>query len=421
MARKYKLKEVFAAGGVPTVTYVDREDLELERKIQRALDRGFAFNVVTGPTKSGKSVLCQKVLGPYKLIQIEGGQVESAEDFWNQLAHHLQIAATESVQDSVSGKITVSAKPGWFVESLIKITGGAELGAESGTTKEYVKNLKIACVEALLKSDAVLIIDDFHYLAADTQRQVIQSFKKPVADGLKIFLLAVPHRGFDPINVEKEVEGRFKHIEIPTWDIPHLTRIATLGFPALNLKCDAPTISDIATQSVRNPLLMQEICAELCLENDIRETQGGETILDVAKLGEAYREVAESKGFPTFQLLQKGPQAKKLREQRVLADGTTEDIYSLIMKALAKSGPKSVTSYDELRSEMKYLLHENGKMPQKNEITSALSHMTQIARKKIEGEPAIEWIKETNEIVIVDPFLTFYMKHADLSGLLDRN
>ncbi|MCD1623074.1 hypothetical protein [Citromicrobium bathyomarinum] len=76
-------------------------------------------------------------------------------------------------------------------------------------------------------------------------------------------------------------------------------------------------------------------------------------------------------------------------------------------------------SYDELRAEMKDLLDEQGKMPQKNEITSALSHMTQIARKKIEGETAIEWIKDTNEIVIVDPFLIFYMRHADLSGGAD--
>lgn len=416
MPQKYRLKEVFAAGGVPTVTYVDREDLELERKIERAIERGFAFNVVTGPTKSGKSVLCQKVLGSSRLIQIEGGQVESSDEFWGQLAHHLKLAATETVQDKASGKLTVTAKPGWFVDTLIKLSGGVELGAETSHSKEFVKNLKIASIEALILSDAVLIIDDFHYIPDGTQREIIQSFKKPVADGLKIFLLAVPHRGFDPINVEKEVEGRFKHIQIPTWDMQHLTKIATLGFPALNTSCDSKAVADMASQATRNPLLMQEICAELCLEHGVKETQCSLTKLDTSKLDAAYREVAESKGFPTFQLLQKGPQAKKLREQRLLSDGSTEDIYSLIMKALAKSGPKAVTSYDELRAEMKELLDEAGKMPQKNEITSALSHMTQIARKKIEGEPAIEWVKDTNEIVIVDPFLIFYMRHADLSG-----
>lgn len=416
---KYKLKEVFAAGGVPTVTYVDRAELELEKRIERALERGFTFNVVTGPTKSGKSVLCQKVLGDAKLIQIEGGQVENAEEFWSQLGHFLQIAATETTTDKASGKVSVSAKPGWFVDSLMKLTGGVELGAESSNTKQFVKSLKIAAIEALIKSDAVLLIDDFHYIPSATQKEIIQSFKKPVADGLKLFFLAVPHRGFDPINVEKEVEGRFKHIKIPTWDMTHLTKIATLGFPALNVKCDNTKIADIASQATRNPLLMQEICAELCLENGVKETQPKLISLDMSKLTQAYREVAESKGFPTFQLLQKGPQAKKLREQRLLADGTTEDIYSLIMKALAHSGPKPTTSYDELRAEMKDLLDEQGKMPQKNEITSALSHMTQIARKKIEGETAIEWIKDTNEIVIVDPFLIFYMRHADLSGGAD--
>jgi hypothetical protein len=139
MVMKYKLKDVFAAGGVPTVTYVDRAELELEKKIERALDRGFTFNVVTGPTKSGKSVLCQKVLGDAKLIQLEGGQIENPDEFWTQLGHFLQVAGTESSTDKVSGKVSVSAKPGWFLDSLVKLTGGAEIGAETSNTKQFVR------------------------------------------------------------------------------------------------------------------------------------------------------------------------------------------------------------------------------------------------------------------------------------------
>ena len=90
-------------------------------------------------------------------------------------------------------------------------------------------------------------------------------------------------------------------------------------------------------------------------------------------------------------------------------------IYSLIMMALAKTGPKAKTSYDSLRTEVRALIHVDGKMPQKNEITSALSHMTSIAKTDIKGEPALEWVKETNEVVITDPFLIFYMRHADLT------
>ncbi len=89
----YELKDVFAPGGMPSVTYVGREHLELEAKIERAVARGFSFNVVTGPTKSGKSVLCHRVLDAKRLVTMEGGQVSSSSEFWEQLAHRLKVAA----------------------------------------------------------------------------------------------------------------------------------------------------------------------------------------------------------------------------------------------------------------------------------------------------------------------------------------
>ena len=415
----YKLKDVFAPGGMPSVTYVGREHLELEQKIARAVQRGYAFNVVTGPTKSGKSVLCHRVLDASRLVTMEGGQVASIDDFWQQLSHRLRVAAGVTESESQDEKIGAEVSAGWNIAGLLKLNAKGEVGSGRESARQYVTAAKVACIEAMLASEAILLIDDFHYLDPAVQKAVIQSFKAPVMKGLTVFLLAVPHRAFDPITVENEVEGRFKHISIPTWDMPDLELIAERGFPALNVDCPPEIVREMGQQSARNPLLMQEICAELCLENGIAETQHTRCAIGGAALPNAYKEIAESKGFPKFERLRKGPQARKLREQRLLVNGEEEDIYSLIMMALAKTGPKAKTTYDELRTEMRGLIHTDGKMPQKNEITSALSHMTMIAKTDIKGEPPLEWVKETNELVITDPFLIFYMRHADLSEKQD--
>lgn len=409
----YELKEVFAPGGMPSVTYVGREHLQLEDKIERAVARGFSFNVITGPTKSGKSVLCHKVLDRARLVTMEGGQASDATEFWEQLSHRLRIAAGVTETDKESEVLGGEISAGWKLGALLTLKSKAELNSGRDKARQYQTALKIACIDAMLNSNAILLIDDFHYLDQPTQKEVIQSFKAPVMKGLNVFLLAVPHRAFDPITVENEVEGRFKHIPIPTWEMSDLEDIAKLGFPALNVTCPADVVTEMAKQASRNPLLMQEICAELCLENGVKRTQETCIELDGSRLPNAYKEIAESKGFPKFERLRKGPQARKLRESRRLTDDSEEDIYSVIMMALAKAGSKAKTTYDELRTEMRSLIHSDGKMPQKNEITAALSHMTTIARKDIKGEPAIEWLKETNEIVITDPFLIFYMKHAD--------
>ena len=67
-----------------------------------------------------------------------------------------------------------------------------------------------------------LLVDDFHYIPSAVQKSIIQSLKGAVYDGLSVILLAVPHRAFDPMTVEDEVQGRFKHIEIPPWDMSDL-------------------------------------------------------------------------------------------------------------------------------------------------------------------------------------------------------
>lgn len=194
--KTYKMRDVFAPGGMPSVTYVGREHLELEQKIERAVERGYAFNVVTGPTKSGKSVLCHKVLDATKLVTMEGGQVSSADDFWQQLAHKLRVAAGVSESDGQDEKIGAEASAGWNLGGLLSLKAKVDIGSSRESSKQFVTALKIACIDAMIASDAILLIDDFHYLDVDVQKSVIQSFKAPVMKGLSVFLLAVPHRAF---------------------------------------------------------------------------------------------------------------------------------------------------------------------------------------------------------------------------------
>ncbi|WP_156916835.1 hypothetical protein [Leisingera aquimarina] len=71
-----KLKDVFVAGGMPTVTYIDREHLGLEKSLREELAEGYKIVAITGPTKSGKTVLCRKVISEQGSVWVDGGQVE---------------------------------------------------------------------------------------------------------------------------------------------------------------------------------------------------------------------------------------------------------------------------------------------------------------------------------------------------------
>lgn len=407
-----ELKQVFTPGGVPSITYVDRQQLKLEDRIRNAVTRGFAFNVVTGATKSGKSVLCHRALAGHRIVTVEGGLVGSEGEFWQLIAHQLDLAESATKALKTGDKFGTEANAGF--EFGIKAGGKAtsETSSDRTTSVTYSTAIKLACIEALLKENAVLLIDDFHYVEQSIQRSVIQGLKGAVMRGLTVFLLAVPHRAFDPVTVENEVEGRFKHVEIPDWDQHDLIKIPQQGFKALKLDVSNEVCESICEQSFGNPLLVQEACSEFAIANGVNREQPSLTKLDESKLKEAFTEMANSKGFPKFQKLKKGPDARKARQLRTLNDGTQEDIYSAIMRAIARTGPQPRLTYDEIRASLKVVMGEGRALPQKHEITSALSHMSAIAKKEIKGEPPLEWVKDAGELVITDPFLLFYMRHG---------
>lgn len=409
---KVRLKDVFTPGGQPHVTYVGREHLQLEGAIKKVLEQGYTLNVVTGPTKSGKTVLCKRVLNDgYDHRIVEGGQIRTEGDFWNNLAHQLNI-----MQTAVKGK---NENDGWqnatgITGGIPAVIGGTNTQTFSGGTQNlvsatYQNNPMLAAVKKLLEDNIALLVDDFHYIPTDVQRAIIQALKGPIFEGLSVIFLAVPHRAFDPITVEDELQGRFRHVPIPQWGLADLELIPERGFNALNVSCSAAFRNRICSESFGNPLLVQEICSEICARANIYEKCEPARKLDESLLNSALEEVAQSKGFPKYRKLKEGPQARKQRQARKLKNGNTADIYEVLMLSLGALGPKPRTQYDELRGAMRDLMEE-GQLPQKNEITAALSHMSKIAREKIEGEPPLEFVRSEDALVIIDPFLLFYMK-----------
>lgn len=407
-----RLKDVFTPGGQPSVTYVGREHLQLESAIKKVLEQGYTLNVVTGPTKSGKTVLCTRVLDSgYRHVIVEGGQIRVEADFWANLAHQLNLAQT-----AIKGKTETD---GWQTAGSITggipaIVGGSATQTFSGNTQNAVSTSyqnvpMLAALKKLADENIALLVDDFHYIPADVQRAIIQALKGPIFKGLSVILLAVPHRAFDPIPVEDELQGRFRHVSIPPWALDDLALIPNRGFTALNVACSAELSLRICSESFGNPLLVQEICSEICASAGIYQRCENSRPLDANLLNPTLEAVAQSKGFPKYRKLKEGPQARKERQLRKLKSGSTADIYEALMIALGSLGPKARTQYDELRASLRDLLDE-GQLPQKNEITAALSHMSKIAREKIEGEPPLEFVREEDALVITDPFLLFYMK-----------
>jgi hypothetical protein len=393
-----KTKNVFVAGGMPSVTYVDRMALDLERNLRSEIRDGYKVICVTGPTKSGKTVLTRHVLGRDKTALVNGGQVGTSEEFWNLLLQDIKLPDSET---NSGGSAALTG-----IQYLVV----AQAKASKGTSQTFNNNNKLAILEYIRENEFALVVDDFHYMPADVQREVVRSLKSEIFEGLVAILIAVPHRAFDAIGVEREMEGRFAHVEIPAWSKDELKNIPKQGFPELKMSVDSSAINSFAEESNGSPLLMQRFCARLCDRYGVEETLDEEKEInpsDDIRKG-IFETVSNQFGFPTFEKLAKGPQSRAKRIDRGLISGEGSlDIYQAVLRAVANTGPKAKIPYNEIRDGLRNILIE-ADMPQKHEVSSAMRHMSRIAKDEIQGEPVVEW--SDDHLYLTDPFLMFYMR-----------
>ncbi len=411
---KYRTSEVFVPGGMPRLTYVSRTGRNLEDRLRAANDNLCKLVTVTGATKSGKTVLVNQIFPRAKSIWVDGGTVREENDLWNyileQISGYIETSKEESKERllKVRGDLKLQAKLPFMGE------GSATGGLDYNRTKSEKKSNKLkltprsAAISQLRDSSLPLIIDDFHYLDRNFQGNIIRGLKPLIFEGIPVIFIAIPHRRYDAVKVEREMTGRLEAINIPIWEGHELEEIAKQGFPLLNIQIDQIIMSRLANEAYGSPHLMQEFCKELARLNGVSETL--EESLLINNVPETlFEEVAQDTGKVVFEKLAKGPRQRTDRIQRKLKNGETADIYKVILYALARLAPGLDTiEYEKLRSAIRDILAET--IPQANEVTRVLEKMAEIASSDEASTPVLDWEKEEQKLHITDPFFAFYLK-----------
>ena len=389
MFKSHLRDDVFVAGGQPSITYVKREETHIERQLARAIATPNRIVSLSGPTKTGKTVLCRKVLGQREYVWIDGGEVKSDTNFWDQIRSELRIATETTVSDGTDSGVSGG------VNFVVTTANGSHLMKQS-ETKKFNGGLG-EILDHLQSGRIIVVVDDFHYIEKDHRVTLMRNMKGAVFNGLKVVLLSVTHRTFDAIEAETELTGRFSSVILPPWSRVDLEQIPRLGFDALNVKYGENLIGYLSGEAQESPFLMQKFCWEICFDSDIESS----SMIIKNKIDFEYdieamfTRLAKDAGLPVYQKLVTGPQSRKIRTKRPLHNGNEADIYEATLLAIAETGPMPTIKYDDLRSKMNNIIED--KMPQKHEITSALKHLAAISRKS-GAEDAIDWDEDKREI-----------------------
>lgn len=421
-ASPLKPSDVFVVGGLPRHTYVPRTELALEDALNSYIEEGHRLLTLTGPTKCGKTVLVKTVVP--NGIWISGGSIQTEDDFWNSV---LELVKGVSGIQMRHGETQTSGTTRGHAQELslpqvAKTSRNDNATAQQGRTRETVQtrnvSAKVAALEALRTFDRPLIVDDFHYVPRDLQGPIVRALKQPIFDGLRVIALAVPHRRYDVIRVEREMTGRMIAKNVPLWSVNELVEISEKGFPLLATRVSASTSRNFAEESYGSPHLMQDFCLRLTKIARKKSTDGRLPALIPAPTDRSafFQEAAKDAAKPTFDRLKIGPRQRSDRKDRDFLDGTSGDIYTAVLLAisLAYTGPnRDHLRYEDIRGSLKDVLA--GDIPQAHEVTRVLEKLTEIAKEESEtsgGVPVLEWDSETRSLHITDPFFGFYLRWA---------
>ena len=348
-----KAENVFKPGAFPEYTYVSRNyentGISYELRLKQALRTSGCLTSIIGPSKMGKTILCERVIGFDNIVEVSGADFNVHIDFWATIAAKVGLP--------YMGEITT--------ERAVLEEKREE---RDGKSEKYILS-KDKIIQYYIENNKVLVIDDFHYASP-------------------------------------EMQMKMDHIE--TWKEEDLKKIALKGFDKLGIKIDDAIAEKLAVECLTSPQLMQYICLSICtLLEDEEKQEISDDILE-----RAYRFTTMNFNYAdVVSVLSKGPNPRG--QQRKLyrtIDGKELDLYGIIVESLAKNPPLMEIGFETFYNRILDIIDGNGAQIKldKQTVKNHLKHLQEVLGGKEEIYQAIEWKDGT--IYVLDPLFLLYLR-----------
>ncbi|RFD18887.1 hypothetical protein DY926_14215 [Komagataeibacter melaceti] len=409
--------EVFVPNGTPTHTYVKRIKEKNEEKLSAALDMPKMVISISGPSKTGKTALVDTIITSEKIIPVTGLSLSSSDDLWRSVMRW--IGGPEEIEKINERVLKAGAAGKASAEAGVIFAKGKAEGELNGgiefatsTSQKYGVEFFEAVVKELSKSEFVVFLDDFHYIAKDAQVDIAKSIKAICERDVRICIASVPHKSDDMVRANDELTGRIISIIFEYWTITELKMIANNGFSALGVDISPRIVEELAIEALGSPQLMQSLCLNLCLEKGLRNKQAMEQRTEVSEI--EFRAALERTTLQTnysraVEKLHTGAKERGTqRKEFKLKDKSTGDVYRAILLALVENPPRLSFDYDEIMERIKSVCTEES--PVGSSVQLALKQMDGIAKEINKDSPVLEW--DDNKLEVTNPYFMFYLRSS---------
>lgn len=408
-----KISDVFNGLGQPGKTYVAQENGLYENLLRSGIESGGKLCLLTGSSKTGKTTLYRKILLERKLqpLIVRCDETLNAEDFWRcslEVIDFRRIASIEISQEvETSGETKIGGTIGW--DWLAGMIGEISLGVKENHSETKNRERILArpsplhLIPLLKKSNAFLVVEDFHYLSEETQRKIFQQWKVFTDEQVSVIVVGTTHHASDLAYANSDLLGRITQIDLKRWVEDDLKEIALKGYEFLGITSPVQAIQEIARESVGLPIIMQQTCAQLFIDKGFYQLKRCDSSLKFSKTDAylALHNVAStsySQFEDWYEKLVTGAR-KKARQYNT---------YEFVLSTFIQDPLQFSLKRHELDERLSKLPLQENKRPPVGSVTSTLNAITGIQQRS--GFELLEWSKRNKTLYVLEPAFLFYLR-----------
>jgi hypothetical protein len=249
----------------------------------------------------------------------------------------------------------------------------------------------------------VLVVEDFHYLSTRTKESIFQQWKVFVDSEISVVVIGTTHHAVDLAYANRDLVGRIAQIDLSTWSIDDLEKIASLGFATLMVTASRLVTNTIAREAVGLPIIVQETCAQALVAKGWSAIEPGkaEISLERSDAHSALHKVAilHYKQFEIlYDRLATGPR-KAARKYNT---------YELVLVAFAKDPLVFSLKRYEIDERLKTIPVPDAERPPPASVNSMLNALAKFQRRN--GIELLEWSQKEQRLYILEPAFLFYLR-----------
>ncbi|MTJ10498.1 hypothetical protein [Anabaena sp. UHCC 0204] len=428
---KTKLEDVFGVSSKPVLSYVERD--QVDKRFIEALKSDKQI-IVYGSSKQGKTALVSKYINYEQNVSVSLSPKTTILDIYSSILRQSGVSIQINFSESTSREASLGIV-GKF-KATLPFFGGSEIEGnndlKSSVSKDYEHeeipfNLAlpqdISEILRKIKFNKFIILENFHYLDDQLQQEFAYDLRSFQEMGIRFIILGVWREKNKMVQFNGDLLDRIEEVPVEPWLEEDFLKVIKKGAEELSISFPQDLLNECHDISFKSIGVLQEILKEICISAGISEKQ--KTLTNISH--NPHLKNAVSKKAEDY----------LVRHQRALeaiasgnsnsASSSPEGLTPLflpyyLVRVILESGYEGLANgmkRSVLQTKIQDIHHRSNNV-RASDMSNLLHNLAKLQNNKTISPPIIDYDRSTKYLQIVDSTFYFFLRHADLSEILQE-